>query len=898
MIMKKKIFTTMMLITCVFIAIGATPSLVYNVENTGATCPAPVLPTVDDLPSIVRLPNPFEWSDGSGVVSSFEDWTCRRAEIKAEIEHYEIGIKPDAPENISATYADGVLTVVVKKDDKTLTLTSNLNMPEGDGPFPVVIGMNNPTGSLSSSHFQGCIQIPFMHNDVATYGSGNKDLNAPFYQMYPELSSNGDYSAWSWGISRLIDGIELLKEELNANLERIAVTGCSYAGKMAMFAGAFDERIALTIAQEPGGGGAASWRVSETLGSVEKISSTNYSWFMPALRDNFNGRAERLPYDHHELMAMIAPRALLVLGNDGWEWMADESGYVSCMGAREVWKFMGIEDRFGFDFTGGHNHCAACDSQNDAVKSFIDKFLHGDEEVNTSIMTHPYEHVNYQFWISEWANVTEPDVAQERYWYEAESLSCATLGEDLIVVDDNAASNGKYVTVRDDLSSIDSEPDEVGIIAIPIMIDKHKEFDLYFRLNCPSDNEDSFWVQIDNDRFVAYDGLNTNGEWQWVHISSVPLLAGNHTIKIAYRENGAKLDRIYFTNDASQVPQGLGGEETECASIPNCSILDFESGNLEGWTKQNIGAGIDITQEDVYAGEYALKMLNGNGTSAWSVQAFTPEVEVLSGHSYNVSFWIKAVDGGGRGRISTTGSGQLGGQYWSDFTVGDEWEQITYQNLKAVGNTVRLAFDMGYVARKTYYIDDIVFEDITADPQPIINSQGGDLWDAGKVVIGKDAQSEKFSIRNIGNGILEVTDVGTLSAPWSTTFENGLSLKAGQVKEFTFTFIPMAEGVENMQFTINTNLGSLAIDLTGEGVKSETNIDDIKNSDIKVFSPLPGIINVFAPENSKVKTIDILGKVITYDVSNSVLEISVNQGIYLVVIEETNHTHTHKVFVR
>ena len=35
----------------------------------------------------------------------------------------------------------------------------------------------------------------------------------------------------------------------------------------------------------------------------------------------------KLPYDHHELCAMVAPRALLVLGNPDYVWLADESGH-------------------------------------------------------------------------------------------------------------------------------------------------------------------------------------------------------------------------------------------------------------------------------------------------------------------------------------------------------------------------------------------------------------------------------------------------------------------------------------------------------------------------------------------------------------------------------------------
>ena len=65
-----------------------------------------------------------------------------------------------------------------------------------------------------------------------------------------------------------------------SGINLLAISGCSFAGKMALFAGAFDERIALTIAQEPGGGGAAAWRVSETLGKVETLGATNYAWFI------------------------------------------------------------------------------------------------------------------------------------------------------------------------------------------------------------------------------------------------------------------------------------------------------------------------------------------------------------------------------------------------------------------------------------------------------------------------------------------------------------------------------------------------------------------------------------------------------------------------------------------
>ena len=93
--------------------------------------------------------------------------------------------------------------------------------------------------------------------------------NEPINKLYPDQTDMGAYCAWSWGVSRIIDGLEIVGKKSKIDTRKLAISGCSFAGKMALFAGAFDERIALTIAQEPGGGGAAAWRVSETLGEVE-----------------------------------------------------------------------------------------------------------------------------------------------------------------------------------------------------------------------------------------------------------------------------------------------------------------------------------------------------------------------------------------------------------------------------------------------------------------------------------------------------------------------------------------------------------------------------------------------------------------------------------------------------
>jgi|GEM_PF-5188050 len=94
--------------------------LAYDQENTGAKFSKPVLPSLDELPFIEPLTDPFAWSDGKGRSTKFKNWSRRRAEIAAEIQHYEIGEKPVRPDTISASYSNDTLTGRITENGKTL----------------------------------------------------------------------------------------------------------------------------------------------------------------------------------------------------------------------------------------------------------------------------------------------------------------------------------------------------------------------------------------------------------------------------------------------------------------------------------------------------------------------------------------------------------------------------------------------------------------------------------------------------------------------------------------------------------------------------------------------------------------------------------------------------------
>lgn len=358
---------------------------VYDRENTSSIVLSDSLPMFDVLPEIATLPDPFLFMNGERS-DRFSDWERHRSEILQQLWHYETGIKPStSKENVTATFANDTLTVVVREGNETLTLHSKIVYPEGDGPFPVLIGIGFPTGSLPPELITGNGVAAISFNFTEVMSHTQKRGEEPINRLYPDKTEIGAYAAWPWGISRLIDGMEKTAEEMRLDLRHIGVSGCSFAGKMALFAGAMDERIALTIAQEPGGGGVNAWRVSETLGNVETVGRTNYAWFLESMKQFEENNVGRLPIDHHQLTALIAPRALLILGNTDYEWLADESGYVSANAAREVWKAFGIEDRMGYSIEGDHPHCKLPLSQYGEVTSFIRKFLLDDESMDSNI---------------------------------------------------------------------------------------------------------------------------------------------------------------------------------------------------------------------------------------------------------------------------------------------------------------------------------------------------------------------------------------------------------------------------------------------------------------------------------------------------------------------------------
>ncbi|MBK8945968.1 MAG: T9SS type A sorting domain-containing protein [Ignavibacteriae bacterium] len=153
----------------------------------------------------------------------------------------------------------------------------------------------------------------------------------------------------------------------------------------------------------------------------------------------------------------------------------------------------------------------------------------------------------------------------ETHYYEIE---CGKVGLNWNVVNDFQSSNEKYVTVKNGMQSLNSAPiDSLSIIEIPFNIDSTGTFSVYVRVNCATYDDDSFWLSFDNSDFQLQNGLVTSG-WEWKKINDFNLVTDEHILKIAFREDGAKLDKVCIKN-SFYPPSGLGEQAENLCELTN-----------------------------------------------------------------------------------------------------------------------------------------------------------------------------------------------------------------------------------------------------------------------------------------------------------------------------------------
>jgi endo-1,4-beta-xylanase len=392
-----------------------------------------------DLPEVQYLPDPFSYFKG-GRVKSAADWARRREEIKDLAQYYEYGYMPPAPEAVAATATGSPnnAAVVITIQDKGLTSSFNarLTVPTveqcgKEGPYPVIVSIDFFAGPGIATYVNaGYAVISFTYSAVA---SDNTNHTGAFYTLYPYDVTKGTDAGvllgWAWGAGRCADAVEYLakKDPAFAKLldpGKLVVTGFSRCGKAALVAGFLDERFGVVNPGGSGSGGAAPYRYdsfgntpfrtapfgnvypwgvspgAEAMGDHVRHQTHNSNEMLVRFlnpvrmyKTRTHGYGERLPYDHHEIIAAIAPRAMIIdTSTDDYSNNA-EGDSIGFVGAKPVYEFLGAGQKLAFDIrtTGGGHSLSAAHRQN--LVSFANMVFYGTplpEQLQKDLYDNPY----------------------------------------------------------------------------------------------------------------------------------------------------------------------------------------------------------------------------------------------------------------------------------------------------------------------------------------------------------------------------------------------------------------------------------------------------------------------------------------------------------------------------
>ncbi len=157
-------------------------------------------------------------------------------------------------------------------------------------------------------------------------------------QTEPAPGDWGSIAAWAWGMSRAMDYLETDKA---VDAKKVAITGVSRLGKTVMWAGAADTRFAAVIASCSGEGGAAISRrnYGETIAHL--VEPTRYPYQFAGNYAKWGAHPEESPVDANLLVALIAPRPLLLQTGNTDKWSDPKGEFLAAKAAEPVYQLFG-----------------------------------------------------------------------------------------------------------------------------------------------------------------------------------------------------------------------------------------------------------------------------------------------------------------------------------------------------------------------------------------------------------------------------------------------------------------------------------------------------------------------------------------------------------------------------
>ncbi len=344
------------------------------------------------------LPDPLKLDNGKPVRNA-KTWTeKRRPEILKMIETQQFGVMPGRPADESFEVTDnGTLalngkairkqvTIHLSKDPSWPTIHLLEYIPaDAKKPVPMYFDINfgavqaavndpgitpqkvrdNKTNELvapvSGGRGFGAINVEVFLDagiGVATFNYAELDPDTidgfshgirAKYIKPGQADTNegragddwGSISAWAWGMSRVEDYFETDK---SVDAKRVAIHGVSRLGKTVTWAGAYDQRFAAVIASCGGEGGADLSHRDYGESIAHLVAPSRYPYQFAINYAKYAGFPDTAPFDSHMLLALIAPRPVLLQTGSTDYWSDPKGEFLAAVAAGPVYKLLGKQD--------------------------------------------------------------------------------------------------------------------------------------------------------------------------------------------------------------------------------------------------------------------------------------------------------------------------------------------------------------------------------------------------------------------------------------------------------------------------------------------------------------------------------------------------------------------------
>ncbi|MGI4758032.1 MAG: alpha/beta hydrolase family protein [Janthinobacterium lividum] len=342
------------------------------------------------------LPSPLVMGDGKVVLDAKAWTTRRRPELVRLFETQQFGVAPGRPAGESFDVFDKGTpalngkalrrqVVIYLNQEKTgphinlleylpakqaaakkpvpMLLSINFGAPQNavddPGIRPVQVWdpktntrVDAPAGGRAFGHIDAAALLDagigvatFYYGDVEPdYEDGfSNGIRAAYLKSAASRPADawGSIAAWAWGMSRVQDYFET---DPGVDAKRVAIHGVSRLGKTVMWAGAHDERFAAVIASCSGEGGAAlSHRnYGETVAHL--TAKGRFPYQFAANYAKYAGFPDPAPMDANLLIALVAPRPLLLQTGNTDYWSDPKGEFLAAVAAGPVYQMLGKQD--------------------------------------------------------------------------------------------------------------------------------------------------------------------------------------------------------------------------------------------------------------------------------------------------------------------------------------------------------------------------------------------------------------------------------------------------------------------------------------------------------------------------------------------------------------------------